>query len=156
MPINFGRNRKSKKKTSKIRDLVESVLGSKTVLQVDRIIEELKKSGAIVTASDLNKAILKDYKMFKTYLPRTGYNQSALSEAKKLVGKFDSDFLSAEELYNIVKKIDENVPDSTFYYWFEKINYTFSTKSEYNKEICTVVVFMALCRKQRLSSSSKK
>jgi hypothetical protein len=152
MPISFGRNRKSKKKTSKIRDLVESVLGFKTVLQVDRIIEELKKSGAIVSASDLNQAVLEDYKMFKNYLPRTGYNQSALSEAKKIVGKFNSDYLTAEELYKIVKKIDNNVPDSTFYYWFQKINYVFSTTSKYNKEICTIVVFMALCRKQRLSS----
>jgi hypothetical protein len=152
MPISFGRNRKSKKKNSEIRDLVESVLGPKTVLQVSRIIEELKKSGAIVSASDLNKAILQEYKVFKKYLPRTAYNQSTLLEAKQLVNKFNSDYLTAEELYNIIKEIDDNVPDSTIYYWLEKINYTFSTKSDYNEEICTIVVFMCLCRKQRLRS----
>ena len=88
--------------------------------------------------------------MYKKVYPRTPISKKNLELAKKEIERYPvNELISAKEIYQRVVGFKNSIlgeydlPNSTFYYWFERLNIKFSVKGNYPTTVASMIFYAA-------------
>jgi hypothetical protein len=138
--------------TQKLRELFDKVIKKRLQKpQLERIQQELLEGGYpnvdVLTLKDIN-----EYVFYKRVYPRTRISKKNLElSLADLNDHPENSLISAEDIYkrvigskeSILGEDYEALPDSTFYYWFNRLQIKFSKKGYYSKHVASMIYYAA-------------